>query len=129
MKNYLLYFITIGITVLFGCSGTDNTVAPIPNGRYGDPSNAKISFWSTMEYTGGSISIKINGVYRGKFTKFVPTGSNPPDCDNPNSGTDLLSIILPAGTYSYYAETQDGQYYWQNEFSLTSGECLRYLLH
>lgn len=129
MKNYLCYLIALGFITIIGCSGADNSVTPTPIGRYGDPSNAKISFWSTMEYTGGSISISINGTYRGKFTKYVPAGGSPPDCDNPNSGTDLLSIILPAGTYSYYAETQDGMYYWQNEFTLTDGECLRYLLH
>ncbi|HET9135852.1 MAG TPA: hypothetical protein VFO76_04385 [Candidatus Kapabacteria bacterium] len=129
MKTYLLYLMAITITVFSGCSGSDNSVTPTPTGRYGDQSNAKISFWSTMEYTGGSISIKINGVYRGKFTKYVPSGGSAPDCDDPDNGSDVLSVILPAGTYSYYAETQDGQYYWQNEFTLTSGECLRYLLH
>lgn len=74
-------------------------------------------FWTSTS-TYGQIKIQINGGNVGTVTVYSSNGLAP-DC-----GTNgYVTIDRPAGTYSYHAESLDGNWVWNGSVTIANGVC------
>ena len=90
-----------------------------------EPELGSVVFWTNATEGWTQIDVWLNGASIGSLTEY--RDSTPSECTV--SGNDRVVATRAPGNYSYRAQTQDGEVYWEGQVMLTAGGCVRYLLH
>ncbi len=73
-------------------------------------------FWTDWDYGVGNISVYVEGSYQGQITGYY--SSSTPDC----GASSCVTITREPGTYSFYAEADDGTY-WSHYITIYKNDC------
>lgn len=114
-----------GSCIIYGCTdpaaSNYNPDATIDDGSCVYPTGDGV-FWTDGDYGHGYISVYLEGTYLGQITSFY--SGLPPDCYD----SGCVSFTRDPGTYSFYAEANDGTW-WQGNITIYGGNCSKMRLY
>jgi len=113
-----------GSCIIYGCTdpaaSNYNPNATIDDGSCVYPMGDGV-FWTDADYGHGYISVYLEGTYIGDITNYF---SSSPDC----YASGCVSFTRYPGTYSFYAEANDGTW-WQGSITIYGDNCSKMRLY
>lgn len=79
--------------------------------------SGRVTFWTNISSGWSNIDIMVKGEFIGSLTQYH---TSTPDCENAING--VVSVVKPAGTYNYTAQSNSGTS-WSGTITFDAGGC------